>query len=270
MMPADLPSLGFRVLFLRGKHPVSRNGHHWVTTDPDEIRRHRGNVGIMAGTHVVLDFDLVGAMAEMVAALGPIQPTVETGSGKLHCYAAHVPGLPRYFSWAGVKVGEIVRLPTEYSVCPPSIHPKTGLPYRWLVDPREPFPPLPEAWLAHLGTQTVPERNTTRTEGKDTTWDGPEAEELLRLAMEQPGGQRRSTGVKFQCPGCRDEGHDRHMDNACVFLDGRWGCAVNANHRGAIAEALGVIVNIPDVEPQGTDVARLRALDLDADWTGNS
>jgi len=266
-----LVALGFRIILLRGKLPISRNGHHWVTTDPDEIRRHHGNVGIMAGAHAVIDFDLVRAMADMTTVLGPLQPTVETGSGKLHCYVAHVPGLPRYFSWRGEKVGEIVRLPTEYAVCPPSLHPDTRRPYQWLVDPREPLPTLPEAWRTYLlDAQTGDKRPSFIAEGDrtgvdfedETTWDGPSSEELLRRARQQPGARERSSGVKFQCPGCRAEGHDRHQDNACVFLDGRWGCAVDSAHSRAIGEALGVVTAEPVPTPQGYDARVLRRLGL--------
>jgi hypothetical protein len=69
----------------------------------------------------------------------------------------------------------------------------------------------------------------------------PRLARLLAAARRQPGFVERSTGVcKFQCPGCRDEGHDRHMDNAGLFLaEGTWGCAVNRAHWRAIGEVLG-------------------------------
>jgi hypothetical protein len=70
-------------------------------------------------------------------------------------------------------------------------------------------------------------------------WSGPEPEELLHRALLQPGAKRRGRGIKFQCPGCRKEGHDRHRDNATVWNDGRWGCALDPSHRSAIGEALG-------------------------------
>ena len=87
----------------------------------------------------------------------------------------------------------------------------------------------------------------------DLPWDGPPAEELLRRALLQPGARRRRIGVKFACPACREicpncgERHDKDGDSALVRTDGRFGCAVNAGHRRAIAIALGVIV------PDGPD-----------------
>jgi hypothetical protein len=72
-------------------------------------------------------------------------------------------------------------------------------------------------------------------------WDGPAADALLERARRQPGARGRAGGsVKFQCAACRDEGHDRSRDNARVFPTGRWGCAVNREHRRAIAVQLGV------------------------------
>ena len=66
-----------------------------------------------------------------------------------------------------------------------------------------------------------------------------EVERLHEAALRQPGATRRAFGIKFQCAGCVDEGHDQHRDNACVFEDGTYGCAVNPAHREAIGRALG-------------------------------
>jgi AAA domain len=54
-----------------------------------------------------------------------------------------------------------------------------------------------------------------------------EIERLRHVALRQPGAKERANGViKFQCPQCRDDGHDAHQDNAALFLrDGTWGCA---------------------------------------------
>jgi hypothetical protein len=264
----------FRVILLRGKLPVSRAGRHYITTDPREIEQHRGNVGVMAGRFVGLDFDNPEVMAEMMTALGPLTPTVQTGSGKYHCYLAKPDvDLPRYFFWKEKRGGEIARLESEYLVAPPSIHPETGRPYRWLVDPRESFPALPARWREHLLTNArvtlrsslgdrpafIPEGDTSGAEFEVTTWDGPPAEELVARALQQPGARRRHFGIKFQCPGCRAEGHDKHEDNATVFNDGRWGCAYDSNHSRAISEVLGVIAPSP---VEGFNSGTLRAFGM--------
>jgi Protein of unknown function (DUF3987) len=48
---------------------------------------------------------------------------------------------------------------------------------------------------------------------------------LRAAAFQQPGAVERHHGVKFQCPQCAVDGHDKHMDNACLFTTGKWGCA---------------------------------------------
>jgi hypothetical protein len=228
---------GWRVILLqhKSKDPVSRAGRHWITTDPAEISRHRGNWGYMAGEHfAVLDFDLPGALLDMAHALGALCSTVATGSGKTHCYVRWLPDLPRYFFWQGQKVGEIARLASEYVVCPPSVHPGTGRPYRWLADPCDPLPELSAEWLAHLQRPSVTKVNLQRGRPDALTF------RLLRAARQQPGARQRSYGIKFQCPACRANGRDRNRDNAVVFTSGRYGCSVDEQHRGAVGLALGL------------------------------
>jgi hypothetical protein len=76
-----------------------------------------------------------------------------------------------------------------------------------------------------------------------------ELEDLQAAALQQPGAVRRHAGIKFQCPACAAEGHDAHQDNACLFNDGRWGCAwatdseLSKAHRRAIGVALGAFSN---------------------------
>jgi hypothetical protein len=70
------------------------------------------------------------------------------------------------------------------------------------------------------------------------------AEQLERrraAALSQPGAVERQSGtIKFQCPQCRRDGHDRHEDNAGLFPDGRWGCAYDSAHWQAVGQVLGV------------------------------
>src|SRR5437773_9630286 len=77
----------------------------------------------------------------------------------------------------------------------------------------------------------------------------PDLEHLQTAALQQPGAVRRHAGIKFQCPQCAAEGHDEHLDNACLFNDGRWGCAwatdieAGRAHRRAIGQVLGAVTN---------------------------
>jgi hypothetical protein len=69
----------------------------------------------------------------------------------------------------------------------------------------------------------------------------------LARALAQPGARFRRHSVKFQCPECVAEGHDRHADNAVYFVDtGRWGCAVGGRlHWRRIGELLGALTGRP-------------------------
>jgi hypothetical protein len=219
----------------RSKEPIERDGHHHATRDRSAILSHLnngGNLGIYTGTHVVLDFDKEAT--SMVMKLGALPPTVETGSGKIHIYVAFAADLQAKLTWNSEKLGEVKRLPTEYTVTPPSVHPATGRPYRWVADPREPLPVLSSDWLSHLAKAETPKVRTP--------WNGPGADEMLRRAREQPWARERAGKVTFQCPGCREEGRDeRGREHAVVFADdGRWTCVVDPAHRSAIGAALGI------------------------------
>ena len=51
-----------------------------------------------------------------------------------------------------------------------------------------------------------------------------------------PGARLRGGGVKFRCPACAADGHDKHRDNAKVFADGRYGCAYDPDHKRIVGE----------------------------------
>ena len=214
-------------------------------------------------------------MRAMFAALDALVISVETGSGNWHCYTQWQPNLPAKLLWDSHKVGELQRGGTgpdgtpvwQQVVLPPSVHPTTGRAYQWRIDPREPLLLLPETWRTYLLAST--DQSPVGDPRGVAVGDGALPKDLLRRALQQPGARERGSGVKFQCPGCRAEGHDRHMDNALVRLDGRWGCALNAEHRRAIGEALGVVLPaIPDGVLPGP-VVTVTAAALDADWAGN-
>lgn len=150
----------------RSKKP---RGRHWrVTRDGNLIAQHvqaGGNVGLL--THqrtglAVLDADHLLPWADMIEALGqPAACWVETGRARLHYYVQWLPDLPATFDWLGEPIGEIQRGPGQQMiVCPPSIHPDTGLCYRWLVDPAtQPLLPLPDDWRAYLWSSPIEARS---------------------------------------------------------------------------------------------------------------
>lgn len=235
----------------RAKRP---QGQAWqVVQNPSVARYHvqqGGNLGLVCGPDsrvAVLDFDVDGAMLQMAETLGPLQPWVQTKKG-FHCYVAWEDNLPAKIFWQGTEVGQVQRGPAlQHVVMPPSIHPETGLPYAWLVDPTVTrVPDLPDEWRRFLREEPevddgIPEWMERGPIGHPAVepWRGPSPTILLFRASQQPGARRRRNGVKFQCPGCRQEGHDRSKDNAIVYDDGRWGCAIDPEHKKDIAEALG-------------------------------
>ena len=154
---AQAHRLTLLLLAHRSKQPAPRNGTWWTTTDAAVVRDHverGGNLGILAGPVAVLDFDKPDALREMFDELGPVPPTVATGSGKTHSYVAPSPDLPAKILWRGEVVGEVQHHERQYIVCPPSIHPKSGEPYRWRLDPREPLPQLARAGRLTRRTST--------------------------------------------------------------------------------------------------------------------
>ena len=282
LLSSAIRTHGWRAILLRpqSKRPLSRQAHWQVTTEIQVIEDHvrtGGNVGLIGHHLTIVDFDVPEAMTEMFEELGPLPITVRTGSGKYHSYLVGDESLPAKIRWpslGGTIVGEIQRHPGQYVVCPPSVHPDTGERYVWASDPREELSSLPSAWREHLtrdqGNQgAVPAHVTegdTRGQPADAPWQGPSPDELIRRALRQPNAVRRVAGVKFQCPQCREEGHDKHQDNALVRNDGRWGCAFAPNdpkHLQAIGQAVGTIQE-PELEKDIYEYDEiLRKVDVD-------
>lgn len=160
----------------RDKTPT---GAKWeITTDPAEVAcwiADGFNVGLVCHERTgvaALDPDEV-AWADMVDALGqPSLPWVLTGSGRLHYYFLWEPDLPAKLEWRGEMIGEIQRGPgLQQVVMPPSIHPATGLRYRWITEAlmptilcepvspaADPLPRLPGEWRAYLTAVTFERR----------------------------------------------------------------------------------------------------------------
>ncbi len=239
---AALGTHPWRIVLL---HPRSKKptGDTWnIVTDPAVILSHLGaggNLGLLTRRETgvaVLDPDKILEWADMIDTLGqPGQAWVETGSGRLHYYVAWEPDLPAKLVWNNQIIGEIQRGPGQQQVVvPPSRHPENGRTYRWLVDPAtEPLMPLPEEWRTYFRSLASPRPPRMGTDA-------------LNAALQQPGAKRRQAMVKFQCPACATEGHDRHQDNAAYFIGPRtWGCAwakgteLGRVHWDAIGVALG-------------------------------
>ncbi|MCQ9386803.1 bifunctional DNA primase/polymerase [Brevibacterium moorei] len=156
----------------KAKAPLTTNGFHDATTDPDQIRTWWGmHPGAMIGAPVpgsaiVLDVDPRhgGSAQALVAALGGTLPrTLTSVSGRgdqgHHLWYRH-PGGPLYSRHLpeGVDLREGGR---HYVIMPPSLHPATGRPYRWAPAPTG-LATLPPAAIAKLRRPQAPPRDTAR------------------------------------------------------------------------------------------------------------
>ena len=139
-----------------------------ATPDPDQLARWQAEypgcswrVACGPSRIVAIDVDRPGgnhtadgiaAMAALVGAHGPLppRPTVRTGgSGGLCLFFAHDGEQLRGES--GVPAPGIDPHRGAQSIMvPPSRHPRTGGPYRWIVPPWEVAPPPLPPWLATL------------------------------------------------------------------------------------------------------------------------
>src|SRR6266487_5560310 len=145
---------GIPVLPLSGKLPripkrAGGRGVHDATTDLDQVRAWwrrwpHANIGLRCGIRFdVIDVDGPEGRQSLERFLadhahGPIGgPRVLTGSGGWHLYVTPT-GLPDRI---GVLDHVDYRAADRYVVAPPSRHPQTGRPYRWVRD-REVGTPL--------------------------------------------------------------------------------------------------------------------------------
>lgn len=149
----EMVACGWQVLPLKGKIPVTAHGCDDATADPEQVRawwrRWPGaNIGArVPSALIVLDVDPrhggdVG-LAQLEAEHEPLPVTLTTfsgrGDGGRHLYFRRPPG-----PVTSTRMPKGIDVKTAgYCVVPPSLHPDTGQPYRWLdADPV----PLP-LWL---------------------------------------------------------------------------------------------------------------------------
>lgn len=145
----EYADLGWGVFPLDGKRPYSgTHGHRDATTDKKQIRRWwkeypEANVGVACSSEgagpIVVDIDGLDGK-EMLRTLenrfGRLPKTLMATSGRKH--RRHL-----YFTPDGEPIKRTIKIGGAsldilgdggYVVAPPSLHPKTGEPYRWLND----------------------------------------------------------------------------------------------------------------------------------------
>lgn len=157
-----------------GKHPLTRNGVHDATTDPDQVRQWyrrwpRMNIGIRTGRQAglfVVDIDVdhegIATIARLEATNASSLLTLEceTGSGGAHLYYRYPDDItiPNSAGKIGPGIdirGEATRdgkLRPGYVVAPPSIH-HSGRHYRWCTAFSE--PQNPPRWLLDLAAKPL-------------------------------------------------------------------------------------------------------------------
>ncbi|MGY1836485.1 bifunctional DNA primase/polymerase [Blastococcus sp. SYSU DS0510] len=162
----ELAVNGWAVFPLRGKVPAIRGGHGVLdaTTNVDQVIRwwtHEcsgANIGARVPEQLfVLDVDPRNgggdSLDQLTAAHGRL-PNTRTamsgrGDGGRHLYFRHPGGR---LTSSRLGPGLDIKTSAGYMVMPPSLHPATGQPYRWV---NEPFAAAP-GWLVELISAQAP------------------------------------------------------------------------------------------------------------------
>src|SRR3990172_2108215 len=93
-----LKAHSLRAILLAPRLKRPPTGQFPITTDPSQILEHLdqgGNLGILGGEIAILDFDQMEFCNEMFWKIRALEPTVRTGSSKIHCYVRQTDIPPR-------------------------------------------------------------------------------------------------------------------------------------------------------------------------------
>lgn len=174
------------------------HGLYAATVDPQRIAdmvaaQPQGLLAVRTGAPsglVVIDIDPAHG-GRVDPTLMPRTACVVTGSGGWHLYYQH-PGTAVLNSQSRLGEGIDVRGDGGYVVAPPSVHPRTGLRYRWLVD--APIAEMPPALLtACQPTAPAPTSRPPTTPGQGITSPDALLSTLVATIRHAPKGRRRAT-----------------------------------------------------------------------------
>ena len=161
------------------KAPMTVNGHLNATMDPDQIKLWwtkwpDAMIGaVVPDTCIVIDVDPRngGDLEKLVAIVGDLPPTLTVWSGRndggRHLYYRRPAG-----TLTSTRLPEGIDLKVNgYCIVPPSIHPATGLQYRWEDHPvaslpdrlRELLRPAPQPVRTHRGSSSKASAGLVRT-----------------------------------------------------------------------------------------------------------
>ncbi|MEO3744937.1 bifunctional DNA primase/polymerase [Plantactinospora sp. B5E13] len=183
------------------------HGFYAATTDPDRIAAivaavPGGQLALRAGSPsglVVVDIDPRHGGDESMTALiraGLLPPTahVVTGSGGRHLYYRH-PGRPVLSRPMPGRPGIDIKADGGYVVLPPSVHPSTGRPYRWVPGRRveEMPPPLVDACEPPSPPAPAPVGPVDTRPGRGISHPDRLLAAHLHAVTSAPEGRRRTT-----------------------------------------------------------------------------
>ncbi|WP_206448170.1 bifunctional DNA primase/polymerase [Agrococcus sp. KRD186] len=205
-----LAAAGWQLLPLRGKVPLTAHGVRDASADPEQVRAWwpagaLHNLGArVPGGLVVLDLDPRngGTLDTLAGAAGDELPATLTvlsgrGDGGRHLYFQHPGGR---LTSTRLPEGIDVKTSTGYCVMPPSLHPATGQPYRWLGDAGPARLPHTLAQLLRVPSLPRPAAPLRADAGLDA-----KAAHLVEYVGRLPEG-KRNAGLYWAACRAHDEG----------------------------------------------------------------
>ena len=209
--------LGFSIIPLNGKKPITPNGYKDATSDLVQIEKWwqehpKANIGIATGEVndiVVIDVDVDHdkgkygdeSLDELITELGPLPSSWEciTGSGGRHLYFKYPTGHSIRNSASVLGENIDVRANGGYIVAPPSVHPDTGREYTWECggNPEDiPLAELPEKWIERMESQNQQKKQKNQKSDQNTN-QTKEAAEPFKLPTVVPEGQRNDVMFRY-------------------------------------------------------------------------
>ncbi len=220
------------------KHPLTENGFHDASADPEVIRRWwarwpRANIGIRTGAEsgiIVLDVDSYMGGEESLADLsrdkGPLPPgpEVQSGGGGRHLYFKH-PGIR--VTKGKLSPGLDLQADGALIVAPFSEH-VSGRRYSWDSDTKDlPLPDMPP-WLIELANKR---QQIVSMSGRRAGPDGDVTKHFQVLEKLLGPAKRQGKWTMFKCPWHADG--QEWVESLGITPDG-WGECFGCGERGWI------------------------------------
>jgi Bifunctional DNA primase/polymerase, N-terminal/Primase C terminal 1 (PriCT-1)/AAA domain len=256
-----LSELAWAVVPCEGKRPRGKSWQNEAPGPPEYVAGkwatwgERFNLGIVLGSSglAVVEPDTPEAEAELRELLGgelPKTPTAQSGGRSLHLYFRD--GGQGNASRGGLEL----RAGEQMVVAPPSVHPETGRPYRWL-EGREPWAlplaPIPEPVLTHFSGALFAERGAAEPVAEEIHQPGRH-KALLSLAgsMRRRGMTAEEIGaalLAINANRCRPPLPDREVAELAADVARRYQPARDVEQERAEREAERLLAGEPPQAP---------------------